>query len=179
MFGNGKIIVPEGWNCEKVNNKLNPKNEVKFLQLLFQEHWLEERRAGNMPSCVICNSNGENNTRLDMRGNGQRPTPSILLDSCFELNWLSSAVGNRCSRSKPIVRHIQEHAWGLECNNSTSSPAALRVPVLKQALDAGSQLEQLTSRQQATAQSRHVMKIIYAWIFWPATSIAYCWWEPI
>ena len=32
---------------------------------------------------------GENDTRLDMKGNGQRPTPSILLDSCFELNWLS------------------------------------------------------------------------------------------
>ena len=30
-------------------------------------------------------SGGENNTRLDMRGNGQRSAPSILLDSCFEL----------------------------------------------------------------------------------------------
>ena len=48
-----------------------------------------------------------------MRGNGQHPAPSILLHSSFELNWLSSAVGNRCSRSKPVVRHIQEHACGL------------------------------------------------------------------
>ena len=127
-----------------------------------------------------------------MRGNGQRPTPSILLDSCFELNWLASAVRNRCSRSQPIDLHIQDHACGLECINSTSIPTTLRVPVLKQALAAGSQLQQLASRQRATAQSRHVVKIIHAWIweamgsallhqyYWTAVSIGshqHCCWH--
>ena len=69
----------------------------------------------------------ENDRRLDMRDSELRPAPSILQDSCFELIWLSSAAGNRCSRSKPVVRHIQEHACGLVCRDSTSSSAAQRV----------------------------------------------------
>ena len=54
---------------------------------------------------VNLNLCGENNTRMDMRGNGQRPAPSILMDSCFQL--LGSYQEQAIDRSKPVVRHIQ------------------------------------------------------------------------
>ena len=108
-----KVILQDHWSSGKLKNGFIGFNGFKNgfngnIQNTFiskNSIYSALRKSKQQGQC-----SGENNTRLDMRGNGQRPTPSILLDSCFELNWLSSAVGNRCSRSKPVVvRYSLQH----------------------------------------------------------------------